>query len=196
MPKSHPPYAANFKRRLVELVRAGRNPEELAEKFEPTAQSIRNCVRQADRDDGRRQSRRISRPAPLARPACEAIDATVLPDVRARDVLLRGVVSPWREKAASIRYPLDDLEPKASAAVGAGLRAQRGGERGAVHSLRVALPDPRHRDGTRGARDAHEARRAGVRAGEVPRRQHRATLGARLIPVLGAAFESAARIER
>jgi len=33
---------AEFERRLVELVHAGRNPEELAEKFEPTAQSIRN----------------------------------------------------------------------------------------------------------------------------------------------------------
>ena len=55
MPKSHPPYPPEFKRRLVELVRAGRAPEELAEKFEPTAQSIRNWVAQADRDDGRRQ---------------------------------------------------------------------------------------------------------------------------------------------
>ena len=55
MPKSHPPYPPEFKRRLVELVRAGRNPEELAEKFEPTAQSIRNWVAQADRDDGHRQ---------------------------------------------------------------------------------------------------------------------------------------------
>ena len=55
MPKSRPPYLPEFKRRLVEMVRAGRNPEELAEKFEPTAQSIRNWVAQADRDDGRRQ---------------------------------------------------------------------------------------------------------------------------------------------
>ena len=55
MPKCRPPYPPEFKRRLVELVRAGRNPEELAEKFEPTAQSIRNWVAQADRDDGRRQ---------------------------------------------------------------------------------------------------------------------------------------------
>ena len=39
----------------MELVRAGRTPEELAEKFEPTAQSIRNWVVQADRDDGHRQ---------------------------------------------------------------------------------------------------------------------------------------------
>ena len=36
------------------MVRAGRNPEELAEKFEPTAQSIRNWVAQADRDEGKR----------------------------------------------------------------------------------------------------------------------------------------------
>ena len=55
MPKSHPPYPPELKHRLVELVRAGRNPDELAEKFEPTAQSIRNWVAQADRDDGRRQ---------------------------------------------------------------------------------------------------------------------------------------------
>ena len=55
MPKSRPPYPPEFKRRLVEMVRAGRNPEELAEKFEPTAQSIRNWVAQAARDDGHRQ---------------------------------------------------------------------------------------------------------------------------------------------
>ena len=55
MPKSHAPYPPEYKRRLVELVRAGRNPEELAAKFEPSAQAIRNWVRQADRDDGHRQ---------------------------------------------------------------------------------------------------------------------------------------------
>src|SRR5215469_15884809 len=55
MPKSHKPYCRELKARLVEMVRGGRTPEELAEKFEPTAQSIRNWVAQADRDDGRRQ---------------------------------------------------------------------------------------------------------------------------------------------
>jgi transposase len=40
---------------MVELVRTGRTPEELAREFEPTAQAIRNWVRQADRDDGRRE---------------------------------------------------------------------------------------------------------------------------------------------
>lgn len=40
---------------MVELVRAGRTAEELAAEFEPTAQSIRNWVVQADRDEGHRQ---------------------------------------------------------------------------------------------------------------------------------------------
>ncbi|MEV0165199.1 IS3 family transposase [Nonomuraea fuscirosea] len=40
---------------MVELVRAGRTPEELAKEFQPSAQSIRTWVRQVDLDDGRRQ---------------------------------------------------------------------------------------------------------------------------------------------
>ena len=39
----------------MELVRAGRSPEELAQEFEPSAQAIRNWIAQADRDDGQRQ---------------------------------------------------------------------------------------------------------------------------------------------
>ena len=38
---------------MIELVRAGRRPEELAKEFEPSAQAIRNLVTQADRDEGR-----------------------------------------------------------------------------------------------------------------------------------------------
>ena len=55
MPKSHPPYPAEFRARMVELVRSGRSPEELAREFEPSSQAIRNWVRQADRDEGRRR---------------------------------------------------------------------------------------------------------------------------------------------
>src|SRR5258708_12668656 len=44
-----------FRRQLVELVRAGRDPEQLAREFEPSAQAIRNWVAQADRDEGRRE---------------------------------------------------------------------------------------------------------------------------------------------
>lgn len=54
MPKSRPPYNAEFRRQMIDLVRAGRTPESLAKEFEPTAQSIRNWVAQADRDEGRR----------------------------------------------------------------------------------------------------------------------------------------------
>ena len=54
MSKTRPPYPAEFRRQMVELVRAGRTPEELGREFEPTAQSIRNWVAQADRDEGRR----------------------------------------------------------------------------------------------------------------------------------------------
>jgi transposase len=39
---------------LIELVRAGKNPEELARQYEPSAQSIRNWAAQAERDVGRR----------------------------------------------------------------------------------------------------------------------------------------------
>jgi len=55
MPKSHAPYPPEFRRRLIELVRSGRTPEELSRKFEPSSQAIRNWVRQADRDEGRRE---------------------------------------------------------------------------------------------------------------------------------------------
>lgn len=55
MPKRRPPYPAEFRARMVELVRAGRTPEELSREFEPSAQSICNWVRQAERDQGVRQ---------------------------------------------------------------------------------------------------------------------------------------------
>jgi len=54
MPKSRPPYPPELRRRLVEMVRAGRTPAELAQQFEPSEQCIRNWVKQADRDNGKR----------------------------------------------------------------------------------------------------------------------------------------------
>ena len=52
MPKSRPPYTAEFRAQIVELVRSGRCPEELSREFEPSAQSIWNWVRQAERETG------------------------------------------------------------------------------------------------------------------------------------------------
>lgn len=54
MGRTRPPYPPGFRRQMVELVRAGRNPGELASKFEPSAQSIRNWVVQADLDEALR----------------------------------------------------------------------------------------------------------------------------------------------
>ena len=57
MPKKSPPpppYPPEFRRRLIELVRAGRTPVSLAKDFEPTAQTIANWVKQADLDEGKR----------------------------------------------------------------------------------------------------------------------------------------------
>lgn len=54
MPRTRPPYPAEFRRQMVDLVRSGRTPEELSREFEPSAQAISNWVRQADRDAGRR----------------------------------------------------------------------------------------------------------------------------------------------
>lgn len=54
MPGSHAPYPEEFRRRMVELVRSGRSPEELAREFEPSSQTIRNWLRQGDLDEGRR----------------------------------------------------------------------------------------------------------------------------------------------
>jgi transposase len=41
---------------MVEFVKAGRSPEELAREFEPTAQTIYSWVAQADRDSGKRHN--------------------------------------------------------------------------------------------------------------------------------------------
>lgn len=54
MPRSHPPYPQEYRDRIIELVRSGRKPEELAREFEPTAQTIWNWIKQADIDTGRR----------------------------------------------------------------------------------------------------------------------------------------------
>lgn len=55
MPRTRPPYSAEFRRQIVELVRAGRSPEDLAREFEPSAPAIRNWVRQSEIEEGRRE---------------------------------------------------------------------------------------------------------------------------------------------
>jgi transposase len=47
MPRTHRPYAPEYRRRIIELGRAGRSINELAREFEPSANAIRNWVKQA-----------------------------------------------------------------------------------------------------------------------------------------------------
>ena len=55
MPRSHPAYSPEFRRQMVDLVRAGRSPDDLAREFEPSSHSIRAWVALADRQEGRRE---------------------------------------------------------------------------------------------------------------------------------------------
>jgi transposase len=69
MAKTHVPYAPEFRRQMVELVRAGRDPADLAREFEPSSQAIRNWVTQADRQEGERpRSEGAGRRSRLRRP--------------------------------------------------------------------------------------------------------------------------------
>ena len=53
MPIPKPPYPAEFRRQMVELVRAGRTPTQLAREFSCRAQSISTWVAQAAADNGK-----------------------------------------------------------------------------------------------------------------------------------------------
>ena len=55
MPKSHAPYPPEYRQQILELVCAGRTAEEPAKEFEPSAQCIRNWIKQEERDRGQRQ---------------------------------------------------------------------------------------------------------------------------------------------
>ena len=55
MPRTRPPYSPEFRQQMVNLVRAGRTPQELSREFEPSAQAIRNWVAQSG---GMAESRR------------------------------------------------------------------------------------------------------------------------------------------
>jgi transposase len=52
MPATKPPYAAEFRQQMVELVRAGRKPAELAREFGCSAQSISTWFARAATDSG------------------------------------------------------------------------------------------------------------------------------------------------
>lgn len=58
MAKTRAPYPPEFRRQMVDLVWAGRDPDDLAREYEPTAQSIRNWVASAGGRTGERTGER------------------------------------------------------------------------------------------------------------------------------------------
>jgi len=54
MPGTHPPNPKEYRRRIVELARAGRSVNELALEFEPSASAIRYWLKRAGLDYGLR----------------------------------------------------------------------------------------------------------------------------------------------
>jgi transposase len=55
MPRPKPPYPMEFRARVIELARSGRAINSLSEEFKVTDTTIRNWLRQADLDEGRRK---------------------------------------------------------------------------------------------------------------------------------------------
>mgnify|MGYP006273472669 CR=1 FL=1 len=51
MTRYRPAYPPEFRRQMIDLVRAGRTPEELSREFEPSAASIAGWARRADGED-------------------------------------------------------------------------------------------------------------------------------------------------
>ncbi len=95
MPETHPPYSPEFRRQIVDLVRTGRDPVDLAREFEPTAQAIRNWVVQADRQEGRREEKADG----LSTTAREALARLRRENKQLRverDILSRAAASPKR----------------------------------------------------------------------------------------------------
>lgn len=54
MGKTHARYPAEYRQHIVDLVRAGKSPADLAKEFDPSEQTIRNWVFQAAVDQGER----------------------------------------------------------------------------------------------------------------------------------------------
>lgn len=53
MPKSKPPYPAEFRQQIIELARLGKTPAQLAREFGCTAQTVANWIAQEARDAGK-----------------------------------------------------------------------------------------------------------------------------------------------
>jgi transposase len=114
---------------MVELVRAGRSPEELAKEFEPSAQSVPGCARPTV-DDGRRQD------------GLTSAERDELARLRRENKILREEKEILRKAAGFLRAG----DGSAGCVHGCGVRVSAG--RGVASFLIAAVPQwvgsPRH----------------------------------------------------
>ena len=106
MPKTRPPYAPEFRRQMIELVRAGSDPTDLAREFEPSSQAIRNWVAQADRKEGRREAKPVT--VEMIRHLKIARDTAVKGRTQAIRTLKAIIVC----SPAALREPIDQVTGK------------------------------------------------------------------------------------
>jgi transposase len=82
---------------MIDLVRSGRTPEDLAREFEPTAQSISTWVKQAERD----ASKRVDRPTSTEREELGRLRRENHRLRQERDILAKAAAWFARESKAS-----------------------------------------------------------------------------------------------
>ena len=113
MPTPKPPYPADFRQQMVELVHAGRTPAQLAREFDVTAQSISSWVAQAAADSAKpvrgKDVLSTAEREELARLRRENKQLKLERDILANR--LRGVPRPWRKKLPAPRL-LARLDPR------------------------------------------------------------------------------------
>ena len=99
MPRTKPLYSLEFRQQMVELVKAGRTPEELSREFEPTAQTIHNWVKQTDLDGGVRS---------------DGLTTSELRELRRENKRLRVEREILKKAAAWFAQESDSVPPKRS----------------------------------------------------------------------------------
>jgi transposase len=99
MPITRPAYPPEFRRQMVELVRAGRSPEDLAKEFEPSAYSIRKWIKAAERQ-GVRQEEKTEAMSPSEREELAKLRREVKQLRQERDILSRAAA--WFAREAAV----------------------------------------------------------------------------------------------
>ncbi len=164
MPKTRPPYTPEFRQQMVDLVRAGRDPQDLAREFEPSAQAIRNWVAEADRQDGRREPKpeRPTRPDAAERDELARLRRENKQLRLERDILSRAAAWFARETGAVPSGLFDFMSANQAAFPVAVMARVLGVSKAGFYAWRERRPSARQvADGrcSRGCRTMHAASR-------------------------------------